>query len=1034
MENKVLQVFFGQDLLPYKDKERTIHFPVTGSSFAGSNNTKTIRFYVDQIGGTNGVSWVVVSKLPNGKVGYEPISSVGTDTLVGEKYLSFDLSSYYTQVKGIVKLALRGYSGEIQFVDEDDTGIYQIVGDPLIEVTGTIDFAINYSPLGNTGNEMLPSDVDRILASLSGYIKNGDGIIELSNTSADISDFDEGQLFVIKTYNNYAFYYKNNGLLVPFQGLTLSDGSGTGGVSFFNNEITIYNGSAAELSLNNSGCGLNVPFKATSLTSQKGTDASLTLQQNSYTNNYARLHIYGGGNNEPGTLGITFDNSTNPIQFWDDSSVVCDYLVPYNYDTQKLALPNETGTLATQSYVQTQIAALGNVFKYKGTKTVSELNALTGQQIGDTYNVSDSGTLNAGNVEVIAGDNVAWNGTAWDKLAGTIDLSGYLQKTSSANKVYGTNDQGAQTLYTVDDFYDGNIARRDSDGSLTVPLTPSSNGEATSKKYVDDLFNSISYDDALSSSSTNAVQNKVITQHVLDLQYRVSLLEEAIISEDTLSYTYLSESLIPQVSDNSYPIIQGAGLDTKEIKGRSFASNQILQNGNFASDDGWSKQNATLSVSSNIGTMLASAQYGQIRHEVANIVSGHKYLISLYIKTTTATTSILTSFYSGSNYNNKNIISTTNKQLLQYLVTPTQSGTYILMIRDDRASGWDNIEISDIMVFDLTQSSIDSATTVDQAIALLQQNGINPYQYNEYNVGKIIDSKPVAIVSKGFNVWDEEWEQGSISSDGTNGASTTEIRSKGYISALPNQEYYFKSSSYLFIHYYDSNYNHISYTGVDNTTKTTPINCAFIRFRTSGNGGTYNNDICINLSSSLNGTYKPYKAPITYPLSVPVMRSARSVQDNNEKVNVGFVDLGTLNWTYVASWGSTSAFICQSTISNIKTPADNNSTFVGLSARYNIYPTNTIYGNLSGNNALGITYQGVLVVRNDSYTDADTFKTAMSGVMLNYELANQTDQPTITLPENIEIELGGSLEVLYDDGHTTPCDFTFDTAVYKPIQ
>lgn len=169
LESKVLQVFYDSLCYPFKDSERTVRYPIVGNSFAGSNLTNEIHFYIDQIGGTDGISWVIVSKLPNGKIGYEPISLTGHDSVLAEDYLIFKLSSYYTSVKGDLYLALRGYQGDITFTDTNDDGIYEINGDPLIEVTGTIKLAINYSPMVNTGTQVLPSDVDRLIASLSNY-------------------------------------------------------------------------------------------------------------------------------------------------------------------------------------------------------------------------------------------------------------------------------------------------------------------------------------------------------------------------------------------------------------------------------------------------------------------------------------------------------------------------------------------------------------------------------------------------------------------------------------------------------------------------------------------------------------------------------------------------------------------------------------------------------------------------------------------------------------------------------------------------
>lgn len=83
-------------------------------------------------------------------------------------------------------------------------------------------------------------------------------------------------------------------------------------------------------------------------------------------------------------------------------------------------------------------SAIAGVYKIRGSKTVAQLNALTGQQDGDVYNVSDSGTLTSGNVSVVAGDNVVWvtegSSSHWDKFAGLVDLSGYLPLSAGGTK------------------------------------------------------------------------------------------------------------------------------------------------------------------------------------------------------------------------------------------------------------------------------------------------------------------------------------------------------------------------------------------------------------------------------------------------------------------------------------------------------------------------------------------------------------------------------------------------------------------------
>jgi hypothetical protein len=70
---------------------------------------------------------------------------------------------------------------------------------------------------------------------------------------------------------------------------------------------------------------------------------------------------------------------------------------------------------------------LATVYKYKGAvETYADLPT-SAQQVGDVYNVKQADPDH--NIEV--GDNVAWDGTTWDILAGDTDLSGYAQLNSA---------------------------------------------------------------------------------------------------------------------------------------------------------------------------------------------------------------------------------------------------------------------------------------------------------------------------------------------------------------------------------------------------------------------------------------------------------------------------------------------------------------------------------------------------------------------------------------------------------------------------
>ena len=114
----------------------------------------------------------------------------------------------------------------------------------------------------------------------------------------------------------------------------------------------------------------------------------------------------------------------------------------------KLDIGSEgSDTSATKSYygllkkINEVQASVATVYRPKGSKTIEELQGLTGVQVGDVYNITDKGTIN-GTTKVNAGDNVAaltaGNGSdvEWDVLAGTIDLAGYAT-TSSVNSKIG---------------------------------------------------------------------------------------------------------------------------------------------------------------------------------------------------------------------------------------------------------------------------------------------------------------------------------------------------------------------------------------------------------------------------------------------------------------------------------------------------------------------------------------------------------------------------------------------------------------------
>lgn len=77
----------------------------------------------------------------------------------------------------------------------------------------------------------------------------------------------------------------------------------------------------------------------------------------------------------------------------------------------------------TDAYTKEQVDGLvSSALHYKGSKDTYDDLPTEGNTVGDVWNVVAADETHGVN----AGDNVAWNGTGWDVLAGTVDLSAYL--------------------------------------------------------------------------------------------------------------------------------------------------------------------------------------------------------------------------------------------------------------------------------------------------------------------------------------------------------------------------------------------------------------------------------------------------------------------------------------------------------------------------------------------------------------------------------------------------------------------------------
>ena len=110
-------------------------------------------------------------------------------------------------------------------------------------------------------------------------------------------------------------------------------------------------------------------------------------------------------------------------------------------------------------------------FSIKGTATVAEINAMQDMEDGDTWAVTDAGTITNSDettVEVTAGDLVRWDGERWVRFL-HIDLSGYV-----------TDGEFAAAIAAVQASIDSHANRTDNPHQVTAAQV----GAAT-ESYVD---------------------------------------------------------------------------------------------------------------------------------------------------------------------------------------------------------------------------------------------------------------------------------------------------------------------------------------------------------------------------------------------------------------------------------------------------------------------------------------------------------------------------------------------------------------------
>ena len=420
---------------------------------------------------------------------------------------------------------------------------------------------------------------------------------------------------------------------------------------------------------------------------------------------------------------------------------------------------------------------------------------------------------------------------------------------------------------------------------------------------------------------------------------------------------------------------------------------------------------------------------------------GHKYLFEFYVK------SNIEPFTTSIGYSNKESVAynldgesfsnvVTGRKLL--LFTPDDSlidkGYQYIGVRPVRYDTQKRctISVKNLMIFDLT-AMFGSGTAMfgsgNEPTSVEEFEAMFPADYYPYNAGEIVSAGTESVVEQGANLYYGTDMLKCGSDDYEYIANNYRCKS---IKLKPNTTYTLgftsgKTSETIILMNVNANVNAQPYldfrkTSDNRSYRTGDDGCLYVGVY-AGNGAVASADVVKRLSEceimisegDTPTAYAPYHSNVYqipeairnlpgYGWSAGTARNYVDYENKKYVQCVNSVDLGTKNWRMYKD-GDYTPFFYLNAVSDIRGGTSN-----FLCPKYQ-YVKIGVTDSTSG---LYVLENTTVRVRDTAYTDVTTFKRAMQGVILYYELEKPivTDISTL-IPDiflrNIEVEAGGSV-------------------------
>lgn len=512
----------------------------------------------------------------------------------------------------------------------------------------------------------------------------------------------------------------------------------------------------------------------------------------------------------------------------------------------------------------------------------------------------------------------------------------------------------------------------------------------------------------------------------------------------------------PKLDTKPYLIRPASQLGTKaydKLVGMSVGWNQKQHNGDFKDGtSGYSSSTGTMSVSNGVMSFIANVKEGHL-DTVNDTVSGHKFLSKIDIQTS-ATGYVYVLYKAGA----AKYVSKTNQwETIAGIFDPGYTGAFSFpRIYDARPSGWDAIKVRNRNLIDLTAAltpqvadyiySLETANAGD-GVAFFREHF--PEVYYSYNPGELISTAPTAKEVTGKNLWsidvnidDNKYTHSYAPGDLIKTLSLLvgetvawSCATTGSPSGVPIGHFKVLDSTGKELFYMSP--------GVSRVIPDVPFNDARqILVYGSAYGGTVNN--CQLELGSTATEYEPYHVT-RYPYpnvrlgGIPKIVNGQLSSDGDTldsdgalKRKYGLVDLGTLNWNM-----SSNENYFYSVNLPYNSPINARNIINGKGYDLTTYANGADLYQGTSDKVLGLSLTSIgsstkaVYVRDSSYTTSAAFKTAMSGVMLLYELAEpytEHVQPFVS-PQKVD-PLG--LEI-YEDKRPVPIPVNHETRYYDGV-